>query len=189
MVPRKIDLGDVLAALGALLLLVALFLDWFAGASAWEAFETLDLVLALLALLVIACVTGAADALGPRLLAPLGGLLLLIVIVQLVEPPPSFANDDELGAGAWLALAAAAVVLVGGALRIARISVTVTVGNKDVRQRVPAVDRRGAGGAAAAAAPPPTATASAPPPPAPAPAPAPDDPTEATQPFSALEER
>jgi hypothetical protein len=43
---RRIDAGDVLAALGALLLLVGLFLAWYDGANAWEAFETLDLVLA-----------------------------------------------------------------------------------------------------------------------------------------------
>ena len=139
MVPRKIDLGEALAALGALLVLVALFLEWFGGASAWEAFESLDLVLLLLALTVLAAVAGAFDWLGTRLLAPLGALLLLIVIVQLVEPPPG-AGDGDLGAGAWLGLGAAALVLLGGLLRIASISITVS--GKDTRPRVDAVDKR-----------------------------------------------
>ena len=139
MVPRKIDLGEALAALGALLVLVALFLSWFDGATAWEAFESLDLVLLLLALTVLAAVAGAFDWLGTRLLAPLGALLLLIVIVQLVEPPPGV-GDGELGTGAWLGLAGASLVLLGGLLRIASISITVS--GRDTRPRVDAVDKR-----------------------------------------------
>jgi hypothetical protein len=171
--PRRIDLGDALAALGALLLLVALFLEWFGGANAWEAFELLDLVLALMALTVLAAIGGVFDWLGTRLLAPLGALLLALVAVQLIEPPPLFGEED-LGTGAWLALAGAGLVLLGGALRVASVSVTVSVGGKDARQRVEAVDRR------QAAAPPVPPTA--PPPPA-------DEPTQATQPFSALDEK
>jgi hypothetical protein len=140
-VPRKIDLGEALAAVGALLLVVGLFLEWFDGASAWEAFESLDLVLLLGALTVLAAVAGAFDWLGARMLAPLGLALLLVVVVQLVEPPP-VVGDGELGTGAWLGLAGAALVLLGGALRIASISVTVNVGGKDARRRVDAVDRR-----------------------------------------------
>jgi hypothetical protein len=178
-VPRKIDLGEALAALGALLVLVALFLEWFAGggvsASAWEAFESLDLVMALIALAVLAAVAGAFEWLGARTLAPLGALLLVIVAVQLVEPPPGFGSAD-LGAGAWLALAGAGLVLVGGALRVASVSVTVSIGGKDARRRVDAVDRRQGG-------------TPAPPPPVPPPPVAPDEPTQATQPFSALDDK
>jgi hypothetical protein len=170
-IPRRLDLGDVLAALGALLLLIALFLEWFGRLTAWEAFESLDLVLALLALATLAAASGASDWLEPRLLAPLGAVLLLIVIVQLVEPPLGVA-DDDLGAGAWLGLGGAGLVLLGGALRIASISVTVSVGGKDSRRRVAAVDRRQAAA-----------------PVAPAPGAAPPVPDEPTQPFSALDEK
>jgi peptidoglycan/LPS O-acetylase OafA/YrhL len=138
-VPRKIDLGEALAALGALLLLIALFLEWFDGASAWEAFESLDLVLLLLALTVLAAVAGVFDWLGARLLAPLGLVVALIVVVQLVEPPP-VVGEGDLGSGAWLALGGAALVALGGLLRIASISITVS--GKDPRARVDAVDRR-----------------------------------------------
>lgn len=139
MAPRKIDLGEALAAVGALLLVVSLFLEWFGGASAWEAFESLDLVLLLAAFAVLAAVAGAFEWLGARLLAPLGGLLLLVVIVQIVEPPPGF-GDEDLDVGAWLALTAAGLVLLGGLLRIASISITVS--GKDTRARVAAVDAR-----------------------------------------------
>ena len=139
--PRKIDAGDVLAGLGALLVLIALFLEWFGGASAWEAFELLDLVLALLALAVVAAVVAAPD-LAQRALAPLGALLLLFVVVQLLEPPPAFSDNDDLGTGAWMALAGSLLVLAGGLLRIARVSVSIDVGRRDARPRVAAVDRR-----------------------------------------------
>jgi peptidoglycan/LPS O-acetylase OafA/YrhL len=167
-VPRKIDLGEALAALGALLLLVGLFLEWFDGATAWEAFESLDLVLLLLALTVLAAVAGVFDWLGARLLAPLGLVLLLVVVTQLIEPPPAV-GDGDLGAGAWLGLAGAGLVLLGGALRVASVSVTINVGGKDARRRVDAVDRRHD------VAPATTPAAAAPPP-------APDEPTQAFSP-------
>ena len=153
--PRRIDAGEVLAALGGLLVLVSLFLDWFsldgdaelfddAGASGWTAFESLDLVLAGLAIAAIATgarAFGTVGSLGPRALLPLGALLTLIVVTQIVEPPPVVAEFDP-STGAWLALAGALLVLAGGILRVARFDVTVSVGAKDVRPRVPAVDRR-----------------------------------------------
>jgi hypothetical protein len=187
---RRIDAGDVLAALGALLLLIGLFLPWFGDANGWEAFEALDLVLAGLAIAALAAAASGAGLLrdpSPRLLAPLGALLLVIVAVQLIDRPPGVPDDLDLGSGAWLALAGAALVLIGGLMRVARVSVSVSVGGRDVRRRVSAVDRRGA---AAATAPPvhsPAAreeairvTAS--------PATA-DEPTQPTQPFSAFDER
>jgi len=188
-VARRIDAGDVLAALGALLVLIALFLPWFGDANGWEAFEALDLVLAALALAAIAATAAGAGLLAapsPRLLAPLGAALLAVVAVQLLEPPPVFAGDAELDTGAWLGLAGAGLVLLGGLLRIASVSVSVSVGGREVRRRVPAVDRRAAPAAPAPVpAPAPAREEAVPggPPPAPA-----DDP-QPTQPFSALEDR
>jgi hypothetical protein len=166
--PRKIDAGELLAALGSLLVLIALFLDWFAfaggddlpfGASAtgWEAFESLDLIitaLALVALAVTASSFGAGWPLSPRILLPIGALLVAIIAIQLAEPPPLVRGLD-LETGAWLGLAGAVLVLIGGILRVSAISITVSTRGRDVRQRVAAVDRREtAAGAAPAAAPP-----------------------------------
>lgn len=148
---RRIDAGDVLAALGGVLLIVALFLDWFAGATAWQAFEIVDLLLAAGA---VAAIAAAAEGLGlrsglrPSALVPIGLVLLAIVVVQLIEPPPGFNNIDDRGSGAWLGLAGAALIVLGAALRIARINVTVSVGGRETRRRVPAVDRRPSAGSA-----------------------------------------
>ncbi len=149
--PRRIDAAELLAGLGGLLVFVALFLDWFGGGSGWEVFEALDLVLLGLALLAvwsaIASVAGLSSGLPPRALAILGAVALVVVVVQLIEPPPVFSQvDPEREAGAWLALAGAALILIGGVLRAARVSVTVSVGARDTRRRVPAVDRRPGGG-------------------------------------------
>jgi hypothetical protein len=170
-VPRKIDAGEVLAAAGGVLVFVALFLDWFVGASGWEAFEALDLVIAVLALVavgaVVSSIAGTSSGPSARVLPWVGGVLLAIVAVQLIEPPPTFFEidvqaegdgysatsgsfDPERELGAWLALAGSALVLIGGVLRAARISVTVSVGERDVRRRVPAVDRRPTASAASA---------------------------------------
>ena len=142
--PRKVDAGDVLAALGGVLVLVSLFLEWYEDATGWQAFEALDLVLAALALAAIAAALsgfGLRSFLSPRALLPIGLALLVIVAVQLIEPPP-VVGDLDIGPGGWLALAGAALVVTGGILRTAAISVTVNVGGRDARPRVPAVDRR-----------------------------------------------
>lgn len=153
--PRRIDAGEVLAAVGGTLVFVALFLDWFAGRSGWEAFEALDLVIAVLALVavgaVVASIAGSSSGPSARTLPWVGLAMIAVVAVQLVEPPPVFAGGDpERETGAWLALGGSVLVLLGGILRAARISVTVSVGERDVRRRVPAVDRRPAPEAAAA---------------------------------------
>jgi hypothetical protein len=148
-VPQRIDAGPALALLGAALLAVSLFLDWFtlAGASVtgWGAFEALDLVLLGLALAAGAVAlarigaTGAGDA---RLLPALGAVALLVVVVQLLDPPLPVARG-EVDTGGWLALAGALLMLLGGLLAATAISVVVTVAGRDARRRVPAVDRRG----------------------------------------------
>ena len=47
---RRLEAGPLLVTLGALLLLVSLFLAWFTGEiTAWQAFEVWDLVLFVLA--------------------------------------------------------------------------------------------------------------------------------------------
>jgi hypothetical protein len=202
-VPRKIDAGEVLAALGGALVFVSLFLAWFDELSGWEAFEALDLVIAVLALVAVGAAASSVTGTGgpsARVLPWVGLLLVAIVAVQLIEPPPGalhlevqsidgdarfFEGDPSRDTGAWLALAGSALVLLGGILRLARISVTVSVGGRDVRKRVPAVDRRPAG----AAAPPPAPDATPPTEPTQPVDPPPAQDPQATQPFSALEDR
>jgi hypothetical protein len=147
---ERFDAGAGLVAVGAVLLLVSLFIDWYKpGGDAWQVFESLDLILA------AAGVCGLL-ALAPRLAA--GGLgralpiitaaAFVIVAVQLLDPPP-LASDSDLGTGAWLALAATALMAGGALLGAASISVTVDVHGRERRRRMSAIDARQ--GAAAAA--------------------------------------
>src|ERR671930_2149556 len=46
---RRFELGPLLAAAAAILLLVSLFLHWYGRVSAWDAFEVVDVALAALA--------------------------------------------------------------------------------------------------------------------------------------------
>jgi hypothetical protein len=139
--PRPMDLGRAVLFLGSALLLISLFVEWYDdGLTGWEVFETLDLVLAALA------VGGMIAAVRPDLLPPWSGLALpgaaiVIVVVQLVNHPPAAMGSDPSG-GAWLALAGSFLMGAGSALSLSAISVTVQVRERDVRRRVPAVDRR-----------------------------------------------
>lgn len=112
--------GEWVAGAGGVALLAALFLDWFSGASGWQAFSVLDVVLALLALLPLALVVLQATRESPSLpvafsvLTTVGGALatLLILYRMLNQPGPNDRVDVELGA--WIGLAAALVTAVGG---------------------------------------------------------------------------
>jgi hypothetical protein len=138
---RKFDAGTSLVALGALVLLVALFLDWFTpGGNAWQVFEVLDLVLAAIAVGALAALGGWLGEDRTRPPAVLAAAALVIVAVQLIDPPPIF-GDAQIENGAWLALGASVVMLVGAILTLANISVTVDVREREAR-RVAAVDLR-----------------------------------------------
>ena len=133
---ERIDGGRLLLALGAAALLVALFLDWYGpGAlgigspiTAWTAFEITDLLLALIALAALVGTFAAA-----RLPAPppgaapfLGAAAFVLVATNLIDVPPA-ANGASLETGAWIALGAAGLMVIGGVLTVTRVSFVVTL--------------------------------------------------------------
>jgi len=129
---RRIDGGAIAAGLGALLVFVSLFLDWFApDLSAWTVFEALDMVLATLCLatfiLIVPRVLGRPVAGGPpeSLLLGVGAATFVIVAIQLLNHPPAAIGLDE-EVGAWLALGGSVLMLVGGVLSRTRITFSVT---------------------------------------------------------------
>lgn len=142
---RRIEAGPVLVALGALVLLVSIFLDWYQpGVTAWEAFEFLDLLLAALA---IAALVAAAGAMRPEAtvverhwLPAIAAAVTIIVASQLIDPPPGVDGDPDTGA--WLALGAAVAICLGTLLTLGRVSFALTVEGRDTRRRVSAVDAR-----------------------------------------------
>ena len=142
---RRLEAGPLLVTLGALLLLVSLFLNWYTGEiTAWQGLEVWDLV--------SSCSRSArsppawahdAGERGDRPPVLPAGVAAVAVVVasQLLDPPPAAAGQDP-DTGAWLALGAALVMCAGAVLTFGRVGLAVTVEGRD-RQRVAAVDARG----------------------------------------------
>ena len=142
---RRIEAGPVLVGLGALLLLVSVFLDWYEpSVTAWQAFEVLDLLMAALSLAAIAAVVGTvrpdAAVLDRQQLPLIVAALLVIVASQILDPPPGISGDPLVGA--WLALGAVLLMCLGAVLTLGRVSFALTVEGRDTRRRVSAVDHR-----------------------------------------------
>ena len=140
---ERFDAGTGLVAVGAVLLLVSLFIRWYdPGGDAWAVFESLDLVLAgaaVCGLLAVAPRFGTGG-LG-RALPIISVAAFAVVLVQLIDPPPVVRHSD-LATGAWLALAATATMALGAILGAASISVTVDVRGRERRRRTAAIDAR-----------------------------------------------
>jgi hypothetical protein len=157
-VRERFDAGTGLVGIGAVLLLVSLFVDWYRpGGNAWAVFESVDLALAGVA---ICALVAMAPRLGSgglgRALPIIAAVAFAIVVVQLIDPPPS-ARDSELHTGAWLALAGTSLMACGALLGAASISVTIDVRGRERRRRAAAIDAREAAAETAdtsAAAPP-----------------------------------
>lgn len=155
--PRSLDAGRLLAGIGALALLISLFLDWYgqsqafvvgeenardAGISAWTSFELVDILLAALALATIAWVIeGVVSRTGGPLLparfASLAGpVAFALVLVSIVNEPPQLSFlDPDREAGVWVALVGAALITIGALLRVARISLVVAARDRGSEDR------------------------------------------------------
>jgi len=143
---RRIEAGPLVVALGAVLLLVSLFLNWFEPElSAWTAFEALDLLLAALALgalfVALGLIAPEIARVDRRWLAPLGLAALVVVASQIINVPPGAGNGDA-DSGAWLGLGGSLLMAAGALLTFARVRLALTVEGRDPRQRVSAVDAR-----------------------------------------------
>ena len=142
---RRIEAGPVLVGLGALVLLVSVFLEWYEpNLTAWQSFEFIDLLLTVLALAALVAAAGTVwpdAALIDRQALPLiVAALLVLVASQILDPPPGVVGDPDIGA--WLALGAVLVMCVGAVLSLGRVSFSLTVEGRDTRRRVAAVDHR-----------------------------------------------
>jgi hypothetical protein len=141
---RRFELGPILVAAAALLLLVSLFLDWYGGLTAWDVFEVVDMLLAALALgaLVSALSVVLPDLPADRRWLPwLVAGAVAVVAVSIINPPPA-ATGRELQTGAWVAFGATLGMAAGAILSLSRVSFSVAVEGRDTRQRVAAVDER-----------------------------------------------
>jgi hypothetical protein len=127
----QVPVGPLVASIGAVLVIVSLFLDWYDQITGFTVFEFIDLLLVMLALATIASLVGG---LGLVRSAPSPGVALgvaiftvLIVASQLVNHPPAAAGEGgpSKDIGIWLALAGSGLMVVGAVLGYARISLAV----------------------------------------------------------------
>ncbi|MBN1528184.1 MAG: hypothetical protein JW895_03935 [Thermoleophilaceae bacterium] len=119
--PRRLRLGEVLLAASGVALLVALFLPWYGpDLTGWEALGVVDVILALVAACAISVTLAtaffrvAAVPIALDALVTLFGLVALLLMLFRVLDVPGEASGRE--AGLWVALAAAAGVVVSGCL-------------------------------------------------------------------------
>jgi hypothetical protein len=141
---RRFDIGPLIVAVGSLVLLVSLFLDWYAGETAWGAFEVADVLLAALAVAALLASLGMiAEEIGVLDSRWLPAIVLsstVLVIAEILSPPPVVGGADPQE-GAWIAFAAALVMLVGTVLSLGRVSFSFAIEGREPR-RVAAVDHR-----------------------------------------------
>jgi hypothetical protein len=117
---RRFEIGPLLIALAAIVLLVALFLRWYGAADAWDAFEIADVLLAVLAVACLA-VAGAADMVSAvlrtsmlQLAAPedMRGRMQGVFIVVVAGGP----RLGDLRAGALASATSVGVAMVSGGI-------------------------------------------------------------------------
>ena len=141
---RRFEIGPLIVAVGSLVLLVSLFMDWYAGETAWGAFEVADVLLAALAVAALLASLGMiAEEIGVldgRWLPAAVLAAALLVIAEILSPPPVVGGADPQE-GAWVAFAATLVMLVGTVLSLGRVSFSFAIEGREPR-RVAAVDHR-----------------------------------------------
>ncbi len=126
---ERIDAWPLLAAVGALMVLISLFLDWYEpDLSAWTTFEIVDLLLAAISVAFIVAVVSRLT--GTRTRGPvvrdawlpvLAVGTLVLVALSLVNHPPAAINLGEK-VGIWIALAGSLVMVIGSLAGRTRIS-------------------------------------------------------------------
>jgi hypothetical protein len=142
---RRFEVGPMLVALGAIVLLVSLFMEWYGPLTAWGAFEVVETLLAVLAVAALVVSAGLLlpdlEYLERRWLPAIVLGVVVLVAVALIDPPPA-AGDAAPETGAWLAFGAAVVMLAGAVLTFGRVSFAVAVEGREHRERVAVVDHR-----------------------------------------------
>jgi hypothetical protein len=129
--PTQVPVGPLVASVGAVLLIVSLFLDWYERITGFTVFEVLDLLLVMLALATIASLVGGLGlvrpAPSPRVSLAVAIFTVLVVASQVVNDPPAVAGSvgPSKDVGIWLALAGSGLMVVGAVLGYARISLAV----------------------------------------------------------------
>jgi hypothetical protein len=127
----RVPVGPLVAAIGAVMLLVSLFLDWYEGFTAFTVFEFVDILLVVCALLIVVQLAGGMGLIGPPV-SPVVALIVAlfalgVVLTQLVNDPPAVAggNGPDQDIGIWIAVAGAVLMAAGAFLATAHISLAI----------------------------------------------------------------
>jgi hypothetical protein len=127
----RVPLGPLIAAIGAVMLLVSLFLNWYEGLTAFTVFELVDIVLVVCTLVIVLQLAGGMGLMKPPT-SPVVSLLvalfaLFVVLTQLLNDPPAVAgsNGPDRDIGIWLAVAGAVLMATGAFLATANISLSI----------------------------------------------------------------
>jgi hypothetical protein len=140
---KPIPAAPLLGGIGAIMVIVSLFLDWYEDLTGFTVFEALDLVLVGLAVLTIVALVVALTARWPQAAASPARLLaaaiavLVIVVSQLLNDPPAVAGPagEPHAVGIWLALGGAVLMLLGALAGVAHVSFALDLGGKGSRAR------------------------------------------------------
>jgi hypothetical protein len=142
---RRFEVGPILVALAAIVLLVSLFLDWYGSLTAWDAFEVTEVILGALAVVAFAIAMGQlvpdVDYADRRWLPAVVLAIAVLVAAEIINPPPAAGGQDP-ATGAWIAFGAAVVMFIGAVLTYGRVRFSLSVEGRTTRERVPVVDHR-----------------------------------------------
>ena len=108
------DNGPLIAAGGGLLLFISLFITWAFDASAWESFDFVDVILALIALTAVAIGAMLATGNAVNLPSSPGSIVTTAGIIAFSIVGTFIVEGDELGFGIFLALIGTIAMIVGG---------------------------------------------------------------------------
>jgi hypothetical protein len=104
--------GQMVAGAGGVLLIIALFLHWVSGVSAWDGFSAMHIIMLLIGLAAVAWAvlpaTGSATTMPPSAPGVLLGLGVAVFGFAL-----GFEFEIGGGIGVWLAIVASAVIAYG----------------------------------------------------------------------------
>ena len=138
--PIQVPVGPLIGALGGVILLVSLFLDWYDGLTGFTVFEFVDIVLVVCAVLIIVQLAGGMGLLEPPLSPGLSLVVSLFAIVvvftQVVNDPPAVAGATgrDQAVGIWLAAGGAALMVLGAVLATAHLSLAVEPRDHDAER-------------------------------------------------------
>jgi hypothetical protein len=142
---RRFEVGPILVALGAIVLLISLFLDWYGSLTAWDAFEVVEVLLGALAVTALVIAFGQLvpdiEYIDRRHLPAVVLAIAVLVAAEIINPPPA-AGNAALASGAWIAFASAVVMFIGTVLSFGRVRFALSVEGRQTRERVPVVDHR-----------------------------------------------